>query len=121
MLVLGVRLLRGKLLQSDLRIVAQPSLIIGGEDDGGDVHRIDEGQSRLHPALIYGLVHLFCDVDDRPPALGVGDQFLSMTFHVPPPPFTDTGRGDCGQRGGNIISHTPIIFQLKCELSLTAE
>jgi len=29
--------------------VVQPSLIIGDEDDGGDVHRIDEGQSRLHP------------------------------------------------------------------------
>ena len=79
--VLGVRLLRGELLQPYLPVVVQSTLIIVDEDAGGDVHRIDEDQPLLNPALDHSPLHLRGDVDDLSPAFGVEDQLRSVTLH----------------------------------------
>src|SRR5689334_21701084 len=57
------RVVRGELLEPLREVLVEARLVVVDEDARRDVHRVDEAEAFLHPALVDRLLHVASDVD----------------------------------------------------------
>jgi hypothetical protein len=75
--------MRGELLQTCIKIVVEPRLIIVNEDRGRNMHGSNKHQALGNPALFEAFFHLQSNVDEGPTRGHSEEQFLAIAFHVP--------------------------------------
>jgi len=81
MLVLGVGLFRGELLQPDFEVLVESGLIVINEDTGTDVHGVDQAEAFLNGAFAQTFLDLGSNIHEGPALWKLEPEFFSERFH----------------------------------------